>query len=149
MNKETNPNPSNIKHKSSRFAQAIQSFRKKFPTGFKVLRIGLWLFIFSLLLLVGFGASVYFGAFGKLPTKEDLKKINTRVASEVYSADGKIIGKFYLENRIFVDIDSISPHVIHALVATEDERFFKHKGVDFRSLSRVLFKTILTSSLHL
>jgi len=143
MNKETNQNPSNAKHEPSKFAQAIQSFRKNFPVGFKVLRIGLWLFVFSLLILIGFGASVYFGAFGKLPTKEDLKKINTRVASEVYSADGKIIGKFYLENRIFVDIDSISPHVIHALVATEDERFFKHKGVDFRSLSRVLFKTLL------
>ncbi len=127
----------------TRFAQAMLSFRKKFPVGFKVMRIGLWIFLFCVLALVGFGASVYFGAFGKLPTKEDLRKINTRVASEVYSADGKIIGKFYLENRIFVDIDSISPHVIHALVATEDERFFKHKGVDFRSLTRVLFKTII------
>ncbi len=143
MNKATNPNNRKTKRQPSRFAQAIFSFREKFPKSFKVLRIGLWLFVFGLFLLVGFGASVYFGAFGKLPTTEDLKKINTRVASEVYSADGKIIGKFYLENRIFVDIDSISPHVVHALVATEDERFFKHKGVDFRSLSRVLFKTII------
>lgn len=107
------------------------------------IRIGFWLVAFLVLLLVGFATSVYFGAFGKLPSKDDLKKINTRVASEVYSADGKLIGKYYLENRVFVDIDSISPHVVHALVATEDERFFKHKGVDFRSLSRVLFKTII------
>jgi len=143
MNKKNNQNSPQKKRKTSAFAQAIHSFRKKAPKSFKALRIGLWLFLAGLLLLVGFATSVYFGAFGKLPTKEDLKKINTRVASEVYSADGKIIGKFYLENRIFVDIDSISPHVVHALVATEDERFFKHKGVDFRSLSRVLFKTII------
>ena len=143
MNKETNRNTHRTKRKPSIFAQATRSFRKKYPTSSKVLRIGGWIVLFLFLLLVGFGASVYFGAFGKLPTREDLKQINTRVASEVYSADGKIIGKFYLENRIFVDIDSISPHVVHALVATEDERFFKHKGVDFRSLSRVLFKTII------
>ena len=143
MNKETNRDYGKFKQLSFRFAQLIQSFREKFPVSFKVLRVGLWLFLFFLLFFMGFGASVYFGAFGKLPTKEDLKKINTRVASEVYSADGKIIGKFYLENRIFVNIDSISPHVVHALVATEDERFFKHKGVDFRSLSRVFLKTIL------
>ena len=143
MSKEINQNSPDTKTKQSRLAQAKQAFRKKFPIGFKVLRIGLWLFMFSLLLLLGFSTAVYFGAFGKLPTKKDLQKINTRVASKVYSADGRILGKFYLENRIFVDIDSISPHVIHALVATEDERFFKHKGVDFRSLSRVFFKTIL------
>ena len=137
-------------NKRSFFAQARHrlrhkkaAFREKHPYLFWTLRLGFWAGVLLVLFLIGFAAAVYWGAFGDLPSKDDLKKINTRVASEVYTADGKLIGKYYLENRIFVDIDSISPHVIHALVATEDERFFKHKGVDFRSLSRVLFKTIL------
>ncbi|HHB79250.1 MAG TPA: penicillin-binding protein [Saprospiraceae bacterium] len=143
MNKNPNSLSPKTKRPSSRFAKATQSFRKKHPRIHLIFRVGLWSGIFLFVVTLGFTLAVYFGAFGRLPGKEDLKKINTRVASEVYSADGKLIGKYYLENRIFVDIDSISPHVIHALVATEDERFFKHKGVDFRSLSRVFFKTIL------
>lgn len=125
------------------YNSAKNKLKQRFPIAFKLIKIFLWSFGLLVLLLVGFIGSVYFGAFGDLPTKIELKSINTRVASEVFSADGKILGKFYLENRVFVDIDSISDHVVHALVATEDERFFKHKGTDFRSLGRVLFKTIL------
>jgi len=57
-----------------------------------------------------------------------------RIASELYTADGKLIGRYYKENRTPVNYDKISPQLINALVATEDVRFFKHSGVDVRSL---------------
>ncbi|MDB5013198.1 MAG: transglycosylase, partial [Daejeonella sp.] len=54
-----------------------------------------------------------------------------RIASELYTADGKLIGRYYKENRTPVEYSKIAPSVINALVATEDVRFFKHSGVDF------------------
>jgi len=85
----------------------------------------------------------YRGAFGELPTYGELKNIQNNTASEVYSEDGVILGKYYIENRVNADFDELSPFLLNALVATEDARFFKHSGVDFRALIRVAFKTIL------
>lgn len=72
--------------------------------------------------------------FGYSPTVKDIKTPAMNIVSELYTADGKLIGKYYKENRTPVEYDSISPAVIDALVATEDIRFFKHNGVDFRSI---------------
>lgn len=86
---------------------------------------------------------VSFGVFGRLPNKKALKNIENDVASEVYSVDGKLLGRYFLENRTDVPYDNIAPSLIDALIATEDERFYKHNGVDTWSLFRVLFKSIL------
>ena len=83
------------------------------------------------------------GVMGFMPTFEDLENPQNNIASEVISEDGEILGTFYYENRSFVDYKDISPNLINALVATEDIRYYKHSGVDFRGLARVLFKTIL------
>jgi len=99
--------------------------------------------VLGLLSVVGLIAAVGFGAFGKLPTVEELKSIKNPVASEVYSSDGVLLGRYYSENRTNVKYNEISPKVIQALVATEDERFFEHKGIDTKSVLRVLVKTIL------
>ena len=64
-----------------------------------------------------------------------------RIASELYTADGKLIGRYYKENRTPVEYDKIAPSVVNALIATEDARFFKHGGVDFRSLISSLIST--------
>ncbi|HYK77467.1 MAG TPA: transglycosylase domain-containing protein [Daejeonella sp.] len=72
--------------------------------------------------------------FGYSPTIKDIKTPNLNIASEVYTSDGKLIGKYYKENRTPVTYDQIAPGVIDALVATEDVRFFKHSGIDLRSL---------------
>lgn len=64
-----------------------------------------------------------------------------RIASELYTADGKMIGRYYKENRTPVEYDKIAPSVVDALIATEDVRFFKHSGVDFRSLISSLVST--------
>jgi penicillin-binding protein 1A len=72
--------------------------------------------------------------FGYSPSIEDIKTPTLRVGSELYTADGKLIGRYYKENRTPVNFNEISPSVINALVATEDVRFYKHMGIDFRSL---------------
>ncbi|MFT3737395.1 MAG: transglycosylase domain-containing protein [Breznakibacter sp.] len=102
------------------------------------LRIGAGLLV-GFFLLVFF---VYIGLFGKIPSVEDLKKIDNHSASLVYSVDGKIMGGYYLENRQTIGNKDISPYVKDALIATEDSRFFEHKGLDFISLGRVIVKTI-------
>lgn len=96
-------------------------------------------------LLIGFFLLVFFvyiGVFGRIPSMEDLKKIDNHSASLVYSVDGKIMGGYYLENRQTIGNKDISPYVKDALIATEDSRFFEHKGLDFISLGRVVVKTI-------
>ena len=96
--------------------------------------------ICSILLLVFF---IWAGAFGKLPSKQDLKNIQNSTASEVYAADGVLLGKYFKENRVNVGLEEISDHFKNALVATEDARFFEHGGIDVRAWARVFFKTIL------
>jgi len=90
---------------------------------------------------------IWVGAFGKLPSEAQLVDIQNNIASEVYSADGKVLGKYYRENRINVAYDDISPYLIEALIATEDARFFEHKGIDLRSWGRVLYRTVLLQDL--
>lgn len=85
---------------------------------------------------------VWLGIFGRLPSKGDLRNIETANTSEVYSSDGVMIGKFYIENRTTIPLDSISPFVIKALISTEDRRFFTHSGIDFQSWARVAWGMI-------
>ncbi len=95
------------------------------------------------LFVILFYYSVSLGFFGKLYTKEELKAFKNEMASQVYSDDGVLIGKFFDKDRINVKYEQIPLHLIHALIATEDARYFEHEGVDFRGLIRVLFKTII------
>lgn len=87
--------------------------------------------------------SVKLGAFGKLPDHAMLKKIENNTATEIYSADSVLIGKFYIQERTRANYNELSESVVDALVATEDARFFEHEGIDYRSLARVFFKTFL------
>ena len=103
-------------------------------------------FIFFLLGIAGLAAfywSIYLGFFGPIPSRQELQNIQNQVASEVYSADSVLLGKYYLQERTDVNFDQLPPHLIQALLATEDIRFYEHSGVDRRSLFRVLFKSIL------
>ncbi|WP_158280737.1 penicillin-binding protein 1A [Pararcticibacter amylolyticus] len=96
-----------------------------------------------LLSCLAFYLSVYWGVFGAIPSKAELKSKQNSTASEVYTADGVLIGRYFLQDRTNVKYEEISQDLIKALIATEDVRFYHHKGVDFRSLMRVLFKTLL------
>ncbi len=94
------------------------------------------------LLLIFFGL-IYHGFFGPLPTAEEIKNIKHPAASTVYDYRGEVLGRFYLQDRSPVTLAQISPFLLEALVATEDRRFYQHRGIDFRSLLRVAVKTVL------
>ena len=79
--------------------------------------------------------------FGYSPSIQDIKNPEMSVSSEVYYADGKLIGRYSKENRTPVEFNSISPNLINALVATEDVRFYKHNGVDFYSFFTSVLST--------
>ncbi|MEO5984650.1 MAG: biosynthetic peptidoglycan transglycosylase, partial [Ferruginibacter sp.] len=80
-----------------------------------------------------------FGVFGKMPSVKQLENPAADLASEIISSDGLLMGKFYSENRSEIKYNEISPNVIHALIATEDERFYDHSGIDARALARVVY----------
>jgi penicillin-binding protein 1A len=83
------------------------------------------------------------GAMGVMPTFEDLENTETILASQVISEDEKVLGTFFSENRTYISYERLPKHLIEALIATEDVRFFRHSGIDFRGLLRVV-KGILT-----
>ena len=85
---------------------------------------------------------IWFGIIGYMPELEDLQNPINRSASQIYSADGHVLGtyNFNRENRICVSYNNLSPYLVHALVATEDERFYDHSGIDFIALGRAIVK---------
>ena len=103
----------------------------------------LWTILFSVIgfILVAFVA-IWFGWIGYMPDFEDLQNPISRYASQVYSTDGKVIGTYNMnrENRVAVSYAHLSPHLTNALVATEDERFYEHSGIDFIALMRAIVK---------
>lgn len=86
--------------------------------------------------------AIWNGWIGYLPELEDLQNPINRYATQVYSSDGKVLGTWHLdkENRVVVPYEKISPYVVNALVATEDERFYEHSGIDFWALGRAIIK---------
>ena len=97
--------------------------------------------VFVLAATGGFIA-IWNGWIGYLPELEDLQNPINRYATQVYSSDGKVLGTWHLnkENRVVVPYEKISPYVVNALVATEDERFYEHSGIDFWALGRAIVK---------
>ncbi|MGZ3751084.1 MAG: transglycosylase domain-containing protein, partial [Mucilaginibacter sp.] len=87
-------------------------------------------------------AATFLGIFGELPPFRDLENPKSNQASEVISSDQQILGTYYVENRSNVTYKDISPNVINALIATEDERFYAHSGIDFRRTFSILFLNI-------
>lgn len=103
--------------------------------------------LWTLLAIVILGSPVAFtaiwnGFIGYMPPVEDLQNPINRFATQIYSADGKVIGtwNFNRENRVCVSYNDISPYLVQALVATEDVRFYDHSGVDFIALGRAIVK---------
>ncbi|MCY7357892.1 MAG: transglycosylase domain-containing protein, partial [Rudanella sp.] len=75
---------------------------------------------------------------GEMPSIEELKKPRLAQSSEIFTLDGKPIGKFYTENRTPIKFENIPKPLINALIATEDARFYKHIGIDIRALGRAM-----------
>ncbi|WP_020568012.1 transglycosylase domain-containing protein [Neolewinella persica] len=94
----------------------------------------------SLLLLI---VSIWLGLFGKLPSTDSLRHLRNPVATTIYGANKEVLGSFYLQNRSNVDSSEVNQILREALVSVEDVRFYEHNGIDYRSLGRVLVKSIL------
>lgn len=93
------------------------------------------LFLFLMLLLVW--------VFADIPSFKELENPDSKLATQVLADDGEILTTFHIENRTYVTYEELSPNIVHAAVATEDRRFYRHSGIDFKGLGRVFFKTIL------
>jgi penicillin-binding protein 1A len=106
---------------------------------FFVLKAGIAILLLGFLLFL----VVYVGFTGPVPSSEELQKIKNPVSTEVYANDGRLLGRYYIENRSNVSFDQISPNVINALIATEDSRFYHHRGIDEVALLRVFMKSVL------
>lgn len=91
--------------------------------------------------VIGF-FGIWFGFIGYMPGLDDLQNPINRSASQIYSSDGQVMGtyNFDRENRICVSYNNLSPHLVRALVSTEDERFYMHSGIDFKALGRAIIK---------
>ena len=81
-----------------------------------------------------------------MPSFEELENPKSNLASEIYSEDGELLGTYYIDNRSHGTYNELSPYLVDALVSTEDQRYYKHSGIDFPGLVRVLFKTIVSGN---
>lgn len=100
------------------------------------------LFVYFLVILICSIEINFLNLFGYSPTKKDIQIPELNVASELYTADGKLLGRYFKENRNPIDYEEIPSSLKDALVATEDIRFFKHSGVDFIAVFSSIFSTV-------
>lgn len=117
--------------------------KKNTPVNNKKRFIIFWCFVLLPVLLlytVMWGAKTGSLGFDDLPDLEELENPKSNLASEIITADGKTIGKYFLQNRTNISYEELSPFLVDALIATEDERFRAHSGIDFRGLLRAVTK---------
>jgi len=114
--------------------------QRRFIRGFWITAVTI--IVFTLLLF----SSISIGLLGKMPSFEELENPKSNLATEIYSADNKVLGEYYIENRSNVHYQDLSPNIINALIATEDSRFKEHSGVDIKAIIRVFFGMITYSN---
>ncbi len=114
-----------------------KSSKEKKPAK-RIIRFMWLLFAAGLIFSVLLFTAISMGWMGFMPTFEELENPKSNLASEVYSADQVVIGKYFIQNRSNIKFDDLSPNVVNALVATEDVRFYEHSGIDFRGLMRAI-----------
>lgn len=96
---------------------------------------GFWLTVVLYFVALSYN---FLGLFGEIPSLEELANPRNELASEIYSADNVLMGKYYRENRTLAKYEELSPYLINALIATEDVRFEEHSGIDLRALLRAV-----------
>ena len=101
----------------------------------------LWvLYLIPILFVVIIFFSAATGKLGEMPSIEQLENPKTNLATTIYSSDGVVLGKFYLnDNRTPISFSELPKNIINALIATEDERFYTHSGIDFKGTLRAIF----------
>lgn len=114
---------------------------KEKATNFRTYIKWFWkIIIGGFLLIVLLFILASWGAFGALPTFEELENPESNLATEIISSDGKTLGTYAVQNRTLIQFKDLPSNLIKAVVATEDERFFEHSGIDFRGLARAISK---------
>lgn len=125
------------------------SFQSRFKTWIKKALKNKWikwsviLIVAVLIFLFGLYISIYIGLFGKLPTLEDISSIKQEQATQLLDKNEKLIGKYYVYDRQPVKFEDLPKHLLSALIATEDSRFYEHDGIDNISLMRVFVKNLI------
>ncbi len=99
--------------------------------------------IFTTPFAILFIALLLVALFAKIPSFEELEHPDNKLATQVIAENGEVLTTFHIENRTYVSYEELSPNLINAAVATEDERFYRHSGIDMRSLGRVVVKTLI------
>lgn len=135
-----NTSNANFNKNNSSAQEEQASFRQKRKGKYRKVIRWMWGSFLTMVLLV---VILFAYLSTQLPSFEELENPRSREATLVLSADGELLGKYYTENRTPIPYDSLSPHLINALIATEDERYYSHSGIDMWALGRVLVKTIL------
>lgn len=115
------------------------NFRQRNPWSARILKYSLLAFAAGTLVFT----ALLLWVVSTTPPTSQLQRIEHQSATEIYSADGILLGRFYEENRNVINLQEIPTHVLQALVATEDERFYRHNGIDLRAWGRVLYRTLL------
>jgi len=116
-----------------------KSTKKTQKPSYKKYIVWFWrLFALGVLTVVMLFLLAGWGAFGEMPTFEELENPETNLATEVFSSDGKTLGKYYNENRTPVKFEDLPDNLVNALVATEDERYYEHSGIDARGTLRAV-----------
>lgn len=111
----------------------------KHPTDFrKYVRVFWILVVGGPLSVIGILLLTWAGLFGPLPSTDEIANPKSYLATEIISADGEQLGTFYMENRVHADFNELPKHLVDALVATEDERYYGHAGIDFKSFGRAV-----------
>lgn len=109
--------------------------KKKHP--FRTFVLILWgLFLLPFLVI---GIMLIRAANSDLPSFEELEDPHSHLATQILSADGEVLGKYFQENRTRVEFEELSPHLVNALIATEDLRYYEHSGIDLKALGRVAY----------
>lgn len=123
------------------------SLMTKKKESFRKYIIAMWAtFLFCFFAIAVFFVLMASGKLGFMPSFEELENPKNLVASEIISSDNLVLGKFWQEeNRTLVEYEELSPYLVRALIATEDERFYTHSGVDVKSLLRAI-KGIVTGN---
>ena len=109
-------------------------------------KIARWMWRLAIVGILGIVIMFVFFSFQDLPTFEELENPKSNLASEVFDDNGKVLGRYYVENRIPVSYEELSPYLVQALIATEDERYYKHCGIDGEAVARVITKTFLLNN---
>ena len=104
--------------------------KKKYIKKFWLIYAAICVIVVSIFLLANVGL------FGEMPDFRDLENPKTNLATEIISSDGKTLGKYFKQNRTPVEFDKLPDHLVNALVATEDERYYSHSGIDARGTLR-------------